>query len=162
LTLGRLWAGWRSEYLSAPEEGGCVFCRILASNEAPDTTLVLRRTDHVAAVLNAYPYTSGHLMVMPTAHIGEIEDVAPAVAADLWALLTDATRALKKAYGPDGVNVGANIGRAAGAGVPDHLHLHCVPRWIGDTSFMTTTAEARVMPEALSVAFAKLTAAWPD
>lgn len=166
--LERLWAGWRLPYLEAsgadrhggPEEA-CIFCRILGSDEVADQTSVVWRDDRCAAVLNAYPYTSGHLMVMPVRHVAELEACSPNEAARLWEVVGDAVVAVKAAYAPDGLNVGVNLGRAAGAGVPGHLHVHCVPRWAGDTNFMTTVAETRVLPEALSSTFTRLRAAWP-
>jgi diadenosine tetraphosphate (Ap4A) HIT family hydrolase len=115
----------------------------------------------VVAILNAYPYTSGHLMVMPVRHTADLETLAPGEAAALMEGLQAGVSALKAAYRPDGVNVGANLGKAAGAGVPGHLHLHALPRWTGDTNFMTTVAETRVLPEALSVSDEKLRASWP-
>jgi diadenosine tetraphosphate (Ap4A) HIT family hydrolase len=165
VTLERLWAGWRSDYVGSASggdaDGACVLCRILASEEPPQQTYVLWRDDTCAAVLNAYPYTSGHLMVLPVRHVAELEDVQGAEAAALWALLGDATRALKAAYAPDGLNVGANLGRAAGAGVPGHFHVHCLPRWNGDTNFMTSLAEARVLPESLPATYERLRKVWP-
>jgi ATP adenylyltransferase len=140
---------------------GCVFCRILASDEPGETTYIVRRDEHCAVVLNAYPYTSGHLMVMPVRHVSELEDLTADEAAGLWRELSDAVRAIKAAYSPDGINVGANLGRSAGAGVPGHFHMHCVPRWNGDTNFMTTIAETRSLPEALPATYAKITKAWP-
>ena len=165
MTLERLWAGWRSEYVgsaaAADSDGGCVLCRILASDEPAEQTHLLWRDDICAAVLNAYPYTSGHLMVLPVRHVGELEDIKADEAGALWALLGDAVRALKAAYTPDGLNVGANLGRAAGAGVPGHFHVHCLPRWNGDTNFMTSLAEARVLPESLSATYERLRKVWP-
>lgn len=162
--LERLWAGWRSEYITAGPNGeGCVFCRILASG-APDTeTHVVWRHPggSVVALLNAYPYASGHVMVMPVRHLAELEELDPDESADLWEGVVAATRALKAAYGADGLNVGANLGHAAGAGVPGHLHVHALPRWIGDTNFMTSVADARVLPEALSATDTKVRDAWP-
>lgn len=165
--LERLWAGWRNEYVggtgaSGPADDGCVFCRILASGLPDAETKVVWRHPGgaVVAVLNAFPYTSGHLMVMPTRHVGELEELGqdgPLV----WEAVRDAVVALKAAYRPDALNVGANVGRAAGAGVPGHFHVHVVPRWGGDTNFMTTVAEARVLPEALDATWEKLTASWP-
>jgi len=162
--LERLWAGWRSDYVqhAANDPEGCVFCRILASDEAGETTYVVRRDDCCAVVLNAYPYASGHLMVMPVRHVSELEDLHRDEAAGLWVEVADAVRALKAAYSPDGLNVGANLGRSAGAGVPGHFHMHCVPRWNGDTNFMTALAETRMLPEALPATYAKVTAAWPS
>lgn len=162
MSLERLWAGWRSEYVSRLDHGdgdgdeGCVLCRVIA-----DRGQLVWAGDTVAVALNAFPYTSGHMLVMPVRHVGEIEDVVDADARALWSALTSAVRALKVAYGPEGVNVGANLGRAAGAGVPGHFHVHVLPRWTGDTNFMTSVAEARVMPESLAVSMERLRAAWP-
>jgi ATP adenylyltransferase len=166
-SLERLWAGWRSEYVqqaAASNPNDCVFCAILASGLPDDETLVVWRHPGgvAAAVLNAYPYTSGHLMLLPTRHVGDIEQLDAVEGAAIWQGVVDAVRALKTAYEPDGLNVGANLGRSAGAGVPGHFHLHVLPRWNGDTSFMTSVAEARVLPEALSVSGAKIRAAWPS
>jgi ATP adenylyltransferase len=164
MSLQRLWAGWRSEYIEGttqPRPEGCVFCALIASEEPDDRTYVLWRGEHTAALLNAYPYTSGHLMVMPRHHVGELEDLSTEVTGELWDAVTNAVRALKAAYRPEGVNVGINLGQAAGAGLPGHLHVHALPRWGGDTNFMTTVAEARVMPESLPVTWQKLRTAWP-
>lgn len=165
MSLERLWAGWRTEYVSSagatgPGDDGCVFCRILGSGEPEETTKVVWRGEGVVAILNAFPYTSGHLMVMPVRHVGELEDL-DADADELWATVTRAVRALKAAYRPEGINVGANLGRAAGAGVPGHFHVHLLPRWNGDTNFMTSVAEARVLPESLDATWQKLRQAWP-
>lgn len=142
----------------------CVFCRILASGFPDrDTHILWRHPDGLAvALLNAYPYTSGHLMVMPTRHVGQLEAVEVAEGAALWSGMAAATRAVKTAYRPDGLNLGINLGRAAGAGIPGHLHVHVLPRWSGDTNFMTAVADARVLPEALGVSAEKLRAAWPS
>lgn len=164
--LERLWAGWRSDYVneaSKPKDDGeCVFCNILESGLSDDETLVLARSARSFAVLNLYPYGSGHLMVMPLRHVGELEALDDDEAADLFALLRQAVVAVRTAYEPDGMNVGANLGQAAGAGVPGHLHLHVLPRWSADTNFMTAVAETRVLPEGLDVAWRKLTEAWPS
>ena len=162
MTLERLWAGWRTEYVSNvdDEDDGCVFCRILASDEPAEQTYVLWRGERCAALLNAYPYTSGHLMVMPLRHVGEVEDLDDAEMHELWPAVATAVRALKQAYRPDGINFGANLGRAAGAGVPGHFHVHALPRWNGDSNFMTSIAEARVMPESLPATFEKVRGAW--
>lgn len=163
MSLERLWAGWRSEYVEGTvADEGCVFCRILASDETAEKTYVVRRDEHTAVVLNAYPYTSGHLMVMPVRHVGELEELDADEATGLWRELAGAVRALKAGYSPDGLNVGANLGRSAGAGVPGHFHMHCVPRWNGDTNFMTTLAETRMLPEALPATYEKVRKAWPN
>ena len=158
--LGRLWAGWRSAYVSGSEPEGCVLCGIVAGDDDA-TSGVVWRGRHSAAALNAYPYTSGHLMVMPARHLGELEDLTADESAELWEAVRSAVVALKAAYRPGGVNVGLNLGRAAGAGVPGHLHVHALPRWDGDTNFMTTAAGVRVIPEALPDSWAKLRAVWP-
>jgi ATP adenylyltransferase len=164
MTLERLWAGWRTEYVSRAAATGageeCVLCRILASDEPPEATYVLWRDEVSAAVLNAFPYTSGHLMVLPVRHAAEIEDLHAEESTALWAVLTDAARALKAAYQPHGINMGINLGRAAGAGVPGHFHVHCLPRWEGDTNFMTSVMEARVLPESLPATYERLSGAW--
>jgi ATP adenylyltransferase len=162
--VGRLWAGWRAEFVEAAADGpaaDCVFCRILAGGEPDETTYVLARDEHAVAILNLYPYTSGHLMVMPVRHVAELEEIEGDEAGAIWLMLADAVRALKAAYRPDGINVGANIGRSAGAGVPGHFHVHALPRWNGDTNFMTAIAETRVLPESLTRTWEKLRANWP-
>ena len=166
MSLERLWAGWRTEYVTSAgdagsDAGGCVFCRILASGEADADTKVVWSGERAVAILNAFPYTSGHLMVMPRRHVGELEDLDDHESTEVWRAVTDAVRALKAAYRPEGINVGANLGRAAGAGVPGHFHVHLLPRWNGDTNFMTTVAEARVLPEALDATWEKVRSAWP-
>jgi ATP adenylyltransferase len=166
--LDRLWAGWRSSYIEGvtkpdAEPGECVFCAILASGMSDEETFVVWRHEGGGAValLNAYPYGSGHLMIMPTRHVPSPEDLAPDEAASLWQGVTEAVRALRAAYRPEGLNIGANLGRAAGAGIPDHLHVHALPRWGGDTNFMTAVAEVRVLPEPLSTSYRKIRDAWP-
>jgi ATP adenylyltransferase len=115
-----------------------------------------------AALLNAYPYATGHLMVMPVRHEAAIEALDADEAATVWQGIAFAVRALKAAYQPDGLNIGANLGRSAGAGIPGHVHVHVLPRWHGDTNFMTSVADTRVLPEALSVTAARIRAAWPE
>lgn len=148
-----------------PTDGGSVFTRILRAIDAgeltDETAYLVHRGAHAFAILNAYPYGSGHLLVMPYREVGELDALTAEESADVWRLVTDAVRAVKAAYRPEGVNVGFNLGRAAGAGVPTHLHGHVLPRWDADSNFMTTVAEARVLPEPLSVSWAKLRDAWP-
>ena len=114
------------------------------------------------SILNAYPYGSGHLLVMPYREVAALEELSPDEHDELWAGVRDAVLAIKGAYSPDGVNIGMNLGHAAGAGIPSHLHVHCLPRWRGDTNFMTSVAETRVLPESLDESWRKLTAAWPN
>lgn len=164
--LEQLWAGWRGEYVATADDSkqdgpACVFCRILQSGLPDEETYVLWRGERTFAILNAYPYASGHLMVLPLRHVGDLDDLEDAEADELFGAARVAVRALKSAYDPGGVNLGANLGRAAGAGIPSHLHLQVVPRWAGDTNFMTSTAGTRVLPEALPTTWAKLKEAWP-
>ena len=165
MSMDRLWAGWRSEYIettTAPQSGAaaCVMCGLADPDQPREEHYVLWRGDLAAAALNAYPYTSGHLMVMPRRHVGELEELTGGEAAELWSAVTAGVAALKQAYRPEGINVGVNLGRAAGAGIPGHLHVHVLPRWAGDSNFMTSVAEARVLPETLSRSAEKLREAW--
>jgi ATP adenylyltransferase len=167
--LARLWAGWRTEYITrvsddaaelrVDSEGLSLFERVLARPD--DEAFVVHRGRRVAVVLNAYPYGSGHLLVLPTRAVADVVDLEPDEASELWATVTDAVTAIRTAYDPDGVNVGLNLGTAAGAGVPDHVHVHVLPRWAADANFMTAVAETRVLPEPLAATYAKLRAAWP-
>lgn len=166
--LERLWAGWRTEYIDAvvgtdhatdAAAPDCLFCILPASDR--DEALVVVREPHAYVVLNAYPYTSGHLMVVPVRHVAELDELDDDEARGVMTLTQQATTAIRVAYLPQGMNVGMNLGRAAGAGVPGHLHVHVLPRWAGDTNFMTSVAEARVLPEPLSKALERLRAAWP-
>jgi len=172
--LDRLWAGWRTAYMDEvtadgnaglSAEQGSVFTRILRSIDAGDLTdeaaYLVHRGDHAFAILNAYPYGTGHLLVMPYREVGALEDLTGEESTDVWRLVNEAVHAIKAAYRPEGVNVGFNLGRAAGAGVPTHVHGHVLPRWDADSNFMTTVAEARVLPEPLSVTWEKLRRAWP-
>ncbi|MGH9101492.1 MAG: HIT family protein [Acidimicrobiales bacterium] len=138
----------------------CVFCEILASGERDEATHVLWRGDRAAVVLNAYPYAPGHVMAMPLRHVASFEDLGPSESQELWQAVVSSVAAIRSAYRPGGLNVGANLGRPAGAGIPGHLHMHVLPRWAGDTNFMTTVAETRVLPEPLDVSWRRLRAAW--
>jgi ATP adenylyltransferase len=167
--LERLWAGWRSEYVVSATEAerlgtgdGCVFCAIAESGPPSRDNGVVHRGERCFAVLNAYPYASGHLLVLPIRHVEELDGLTGDESAELWATTLGAVSALGVAYSPEGINLGANLGRAAGAGIPRHLHLHAVPRWAGDTNFMTAVAGVRVLPESLDVAWEKLHRAWAD
>jgi diadenosine tetraphosphate (Ap4A) HIT family hydrolase len=166
LSLDHLWAAWRSEYITVtanepPVGDGSVFARILASGAPDAETHIVKRGELTFAILNAFPYTSGHVLVMPMREVGELAQLTDDEHAELWATVRDAVAAVQAAYRPEGVNVGANLGRAAGAGIPSHLHVHVLPRWAGDTNFMTAVAGVRVMPEALAESAAKIRAAWP-
>jgi ATP adenylyltransferase len=164
VSLDRLWADWRSDYVSHPDTGrtdrGCVLCNLVNATDDAEA-LVLERTDQTIVVMNLYPYGSGHLMVAPIRHVGSYLDLTDDENVALTRAQTRALTAIQGAYSPDGANVGANLGRAAGAGVPGHLHVHLLPRWSGDTNFMTTIAETRVLPESLRTGYDKLKSAWP-
>lgn len=167
--LDHLWAGWRLSYISAvtqpddtsldPDENGSLFERVLALGD--DEGMIVKRGETCSVLLNAYPYTSGHLLVVPNRAVPELEELTDQELEELGWLSRDAVVALKRAYRCDGVNVGLNLGRAAGAGVPDHLHTHVLPRWDADSNFMTAVALARVLPEPLDATLEKVRMAWP-
>jgi ATP adenylyltransferase len=157
----RLWAPWRLEYIKrADEDDGCVFCRAAARPD--EQSLVVHRGEHTFALLNKYPYTSGHLMVAPYRHVGEFGELTDDEALELHRLAQHALEALGAAYGPHGYNLGWNLGRVAGAGVLDHVHEHVVPRWGGDTNFMPVLADVKVLPEHLAETRSRLADAWPS
>jgi len=165
----RLFAAWRGEYVAGTSDAEraavvpeCVFCRIVDSGPPSAENGVLWRGERTLAVLNLYPYASGHLLVLPLRHEDDLRKLDPEESAELWETTRSAAAALEAAYGPDGLNLGANLGRAAGAGIPRHLHLHVLPRWLGDTNFMTTVADVRVLPESLEQTWEKVHAAWPS
>lgn len=164
--MDRIWNGWRARYVSeagerslAPE--GSVFTQILASGVSDEEANIITRGEHTFVILNAFPYTSGHLMVLPYREVADLDALTIEETAELWATVTVAVRAVKQAYSPGGVNVGINMGRAAGGSISEHLHVHVVPRWNGDGNFMTSVAEARTLPEPLSFSAQKLRAVWP-
>ena len=158
--MKRLWAPWRLEYIqSADEQEGCVFCRTLEADE--EESLVVHRGDRAFVLLNRYPYASGHFMVAPYRHEGEFGELTAEEALEIHRLAASGLGALAEAMRPQGFNIGWNLGRIAGAGVVDHVHLHVVPRWAGDTNFMPVLADVKVMPEALEDTRRKLVAAWP-
>jgi ATP adenylyltransferase len=137
------------------ESGGCFFCEKLAAGD-DEKSYILVRTAPAFIILNAFPYNPGHLMVAPTRHVGDFEELIPGELTALGELLQRATRALRESSNPDGFNLGMNLGRVAGAGVPGHLHWHVVPRWNGDTNFMPVIADTKVLPEALAQTYARL------
>lgn len=168
MSLEHLWAGWRIPYIQAGDAGGVhvpdgltLFEAIFGSDLPDDETYILWRGATCFAVLNAFPYTSGHVMVLPQRGVARLDGLTDDEYAELWLGVRMATQAIESAYRPDGMNVGANLGEGAGAGVPDHLHVHVMPRWNGDTNFMTTVANTRVMPETLGDTWRRLTDAWP-
>jgi ATP adenylyltransferase len=159
--MERLWAPWRLEYVaSADSATGCVFCDALAGDD--EERLVVHRGEHAFVLLNRFPYTSGHFMVAPSRHTGDLASLEPDEVLEIHRLATEGLAALAELYGPDGSNLGWNIGRSAGAGIVDHVHLHVVPRWAGDTNFMPVLADVRVLPEHLAATRQRLAAAWPS
>jgi ATP adenylyltransferase len=150
-----LWAPWRMQYIGGAKQSGCIFC---SQSEAPDlrADLVVARPRHAVVMMNRFPYANGHLMVAPRRHTAELA----ALPSDEYQALQEALRGslalLEKALQPEGMNVGLNLGRAAGAGITDHLHWHIVPRWIGDTNYMPLIADVRVMPEHLESMYDRL------
>jgi diadenosine tetraphosphate (Ap4A) HIT family hydrolase len=172
VSLEHLWAGWRRQYIVeaterersgtlSDDESDCVFCRLARSGEPSEDNLVVWRGAVTFVALNAYPYASGHVLIMPLRHIDSVAELTEPESAELWLATRRAISAIEGAYDPDGINMGGNLGRAAGAGLPAHVHLHALPRWSGDTNFMTAVAETRVMPETLQLSWKRLTDAWP-
>lgn len=161
MPLERFGAAWRENYVSnvaqshADDGADCVFC-LLATEPVGEATGVVAKTDLTFVVLNAFPYGSGHMLVLPRRHVATIQELSNEEYTDLFALVRDTVAAIEKAYGPDGMNVGMNLGHAAGAGIPKHLHTHVLPRWDGDTNFMTTIGETRVLPESLESTWNKV------
>src|SRR5262249_6219044 len=151
-----LWTPWRYRYIStAGTEDGCVFCDALAANEDKRMLIILRGEKNFV-ILNRYPYTSGHIMIVPYNHTGTLGACDNATLAEMMQLAQKMQSIMENLYHPQGYNLGMNIGRAAGAGIAGHLHMHLLPRWTGDTNFMTTVAETRVEPEELEVTYQRL------
>jgi ATP adenylyltransferase len=156
----QLWAPWRLEYVqSAGERSGCVFCNAARGDD--EAGLVVHRGELAFVLLNRFPYSSGHLMVAPYRHVGELSELGDSEALEIHTLATRGLAALRAVYGPEGFNLGWNLGRVAGAGVVDHVHLHVVPRWAGDTNFMPVLADVKVLPEHLDETRSRLVEAWP-
>lgn len=153
--MENLWAPWRLQYVTdaAPKAPGCFFCNAWADRDNPKAHLVLGRGEGAYVIMNRYPYNNGHLMIAPARHAGEIEAVSAETAAEMWRLTVLAKEILGEAMRPEGFNIGINQGRCAGAGVVDHLHIHVVPRWNGDTNVMPVLSDVRVIPQALDDAF---------
>jgi ATP adenylyltransferase len=156
-----LWAPWRLEYIAqADEQPGCVFCDEAAGALTPDASLLVHAGDAAIALLNKYPYSSGHIMIAPRRHVGELSELTDGEALEVHRLAVVAVDSLKRVYRPGGFNLGWNLGRVAGAGIVDHVHLHVVPRWAGDTNFMPVLADVKVIPEHLLETRERLRNAW--
>ncbi|NNE11753.1 MAG: HIT domain-containing protein [Ilumatobacter sp.] len=163
----RLWTGWRSSYVSSVGSTddiggpGSVFTRILQSGASDEEANIVHRGPTCFVILNAYPYGTGHMLVLPYREVADLDALSDDEATELWATTTDAVRAARAAYRPEGINVGLNLGRPAGGSVSEHLHVHVVPRWTGDANFMTAIANTRTLPEPLDETAHKLRSAWP-
>jgi ATP adenylyltransferase len=153
-----LWTPWRYAYITAAaktDKGeACVLCEL--PNLPDRKASIVYRGRECYVVLNSFPYTSGHVMVVPFAHVGELQKMAEPAASEMMALCQKMESVLRQVYSPDGINVGMNIGRAAGAGIADHVHMHVLPRWVGDTNFMTVIGESRVLPELLETTYRRI------
>ncbi|MBS3941720.1 MAG: HIT domain-containing protein [Actinobacteria bacterium] len=162
--MQRLWAPWRFGYVAgAPPLEGCPFCVLPQRDSARDReSLILHRGEHCFVIFNAYPYNPGHLMVVPYGHLADLEDLDEAVAQELWSLGRRAVQVLKQQVRAQGVNLGMNLGAAGGAGIAEHLHLHAVPRWTGDTNFISVIGSARVLPRALEELWDELAPGFDD
>lgn len=166
--LERLWAGWRASYVGSATSGsvddaaatGSVFTRLLASGEPDEATHIVHRGELVFAVLNIHPYTTGHLLVIPYREVADLSDLTAEETTELWATVTTAVEVVRAAYSPQGLNVGVNLGRPAGGSVPDHLHVHVVPRWTGDSNFLTAIGNTQSLPESLADSATRLRRAW--
>ena len=150
-----LWTPWRYHYVTGGESSTeCVFCRAALSDDRE--SLIVHRGEHCFVILNRFPYTNGHVMIVPFEHASTLEGISDDAMVEMIRLARRTEKHLRELYRPDGMNMGLNIGRSAGAGVADHIHMHLLPRWFGDTNFMTVTAESRVLPEELPVTWERL------
>jgi ATP adenylyltransferase len=167
--LDQIWNGWRAEYVAGAAtaatgeagDGRSVFSRLLESGLDDLELNIIHRAKLCFAILNAFPYSPGHVLVLPYRQTPALEDLDQAETTELWSTVRDAVCAIKGAYRPDGLNVGLNLGRAAGGSIGEHLHVHVVPRWVGDSNFMTSIANARTIPEALDQTAERLREHWP-
>jgi ATP adenylyltransferase len=159
--MKRIWSPWRMKYIAGHgKETGCIFCEALKQSD--EQALIVARGKRSYAILNRYPYTGGHLMIVPHEHVDTVEKVPEETWLEMFALTKRALAALRAVYRAPAFNLGSNIGEAAGAGVADHVHLHVVPRWSGDTNFLSVLGEVRVLPESLEETWKKLKGAWKD
>lgn len=153
--MHRIWAPWRKQYLQECHNSDCFLCEIYHSDK-DDKNLVLHRFDHVYVVMNKYPYTNGHLMVVPNQHAGDLNELPSNIRSECFEITNQAIQWLIKALHPQGFNIGMNLGKVAGAGLESHLHIHIVPRWAGDANFMTTVHQTRVISESLEDTYQRI------
>ena len=165
--LERIWSGWRSAYVvdspvrsGAAGEPGSVFTRLLHAGADDVETHIVHRGETCFVILNLFPYTSGHLLVVPYREVADLDGLTATETVDLWATVTDAVSVLRRVYRPEGLNIGLNLGRPSGGSIPEHLHVHVVPRWTGDSNFMSAISNTQTIPEALVDTAAKLRAGW--
>ena len=159
--MDTLWSPWRSEYIASGGDADskcrvCIFCKLEADPDKDETNFVLVRASYNFIVLNIYPYTSGHLLIVPYEHVGDLDAASKETTDELMDLIKASQTALREAYKPTGFNIGMNLGQSAGAGIVDHIHIHIMPRWSGDTNFMSTIGQTRVIPEDLPTTYRKL------
>ena len=153
--MDHLWTPWRYAYVTgADQKAACIFCE--APKESDQKALIVHRGQHCYVILNAYPYTNGHVMVVPYAHMDELDKLPTDAANEMMALTQRLEKVLRSLYRPDGINLGMNIGKAAGAGVAGHIHMHVLPRWVADANFLSVIGETRVLPEALEVTWERV------
>lgn len=157
--MKHLWSPWRMSYIESHKQDGCVFCQALEQEDGPENLIATRRKTSFV-ILNRYPYTSGHIMVLPYVHVPTLDELKAETRAEMIELVTKGTQVLQSIYKPEGFNVGINIGEAAGAGIEEHIHIHIVPRWMGDTNFMSAVGETRMLPEDLKDTYSRVKAAW--
>ena len=157
-----LWTPWRSTYLKTKgESGSCIFCKA-AAGDKDEESLVVHRAEHCFVILNRYPYTSGHVMIAPYAHVSRLTAIPDAAAFEMMHLMRQAQAVIERTYQPGGLNLGMNLGEAAGAGIEQHIHMHVLPRWRGDANFMTSIGEVRVIPEDLDVTYQRIRSAFQE
>ena len=159
--MNHIWSPWRMEYIESSKLEGCVFCSAQAMEDGAENLIAFRH-ERAYVILNRYPYTSGHLMVVPVDHKPNLEELDPQTRAEMMELVTRCMTVLRRIYHPEAFNMGANIGEAAGAGVKQHVHIHIVPRWAGDTNFMSTVGGTRVLPEALESTYQRVKNAFSE
>lgn len=168
--IDQLWAGWRSEYVqraskdskdrrSGQDVPECILCEL--ADQGKDH-YVIARNEHCFVVMNLYPYSNGHVMVVPLEHHQNLDDFTDEVRTEIIRLTNTVTKILREVYTPDGINIGANLGEAAGAGIPGHMHMHVLPRWIADTGFITTIANTKALPETLISSYERIWNLWPE
>ena len=171
--LERIWSGWRAAYVSgspvrnasaddlAASTAGSVFSQLVNSRKPDTETHIVHRGDTCFVIVNIFPYTPGHILVVPFREVADLDGLSPDETSELWATVTAATGVLRHVYNPDGLNIGLNLGRPAGGSIPEHLHVHVVPRWTGDSNFMSSVANTQTLPESLGATAAKIRDAWP-